>query len=375
MSTTYSPGLEGVIAAQTAISYIDGQAGQLIYQGYPIRKLVEQCSFEQVWSLLLTGDLPTQEAADALLEGAHDLQTLPQAVTQAIEALPADAPFMTVLRSALSITFAAWGLDSTIDMTPEQIERDCFRVAAITPLVIAAAYRLPRNLDLIEPQPGDRWTRHYLRLLTGKTPDDTQARAIERYMILVADHGLNASTFAARSVASTGTDVGSAVVAAVGALAGPLHGGAPSKVLEMFDEIGAAANAEAWVTEKIENSKKIMGFGHRVYKTYDPRADALKRTALEFDAPLAQYAAEVETTILETFEALKPGRGIATNVEYWSAVVLDMAGLPRDLFTPTFVAARMIGWTAHIREQLANNRIIRPKSQYIGPAERHVAVP
>ncbi len=375
MSTSYSPGLEGVIAAQTAISHIDGQAGQLIYQGYPIHKLVEQCSFEQVWSLLLTGDLPMKEATDSLLADAYSLQTLPQVVHQVIRTLPADAPFMTVLRSALSITCAAWGLESTIDMTPEQIEHDCFRVAAITPLVIAAAYRLPRALDLVEAQPGIPWARHYLHSVTGKNPTDMQARAIERYMILVADHGLNASTFAARSVASTGTDVGSAVVAAVGALAGPLHGGAPSKVLEMFDEIGAAENAEAWVTEKIENSKKIMGFGHRVYKTYDPRADALKRTAMEFNAPLAQYAAEIETTILETFEALKPGRGIATNVEYWSAVVLDMAGLTRDLFTPTFVAARMIGWTAHIREQLANNRIVRPKSQYIGPAERCIAVP
>jgi citrate synthase len=197
--------------------------------------------------------------------------------------------------------------------------------------------------------------------------------ALNRYLILVADHGLNASTFAARSVISTATDVGSAVVAAVGSLSGPLHGGAPSRVLEMFNDIGDISNAQAWAREKIDSGAKIMGFGHRVYKTYDPRARVLKATAHEINAPLADYAEAVEETIIQTFDELKPGRSISTNVEYWSAVVMDAVGLPPELFTPTFVVSRMVGWTAHINEQLANNRIFRPRASYIGPALRSLS--
>jgi citrate synthase len=307
------------------------------------------------------------------LREALSTTELPSPTLDLIHSLPPGTDFMSALRSAMSTTLTAWGLRLTIDLSPDELRHDCFRAAALAPIVVAAIFRLRQGRELVSSAASDSWAANYLHLLTGQQPTAAQIMALNRYLILVADHGLNASTFAARSVISTGTDVGSAVVAAIGALSGPLHGGAPSRVLEMFNEIGGASNTPLWTAEKIKTGAKIMGFGHRVYKTYDPRARVLKATAKEMNAPLADYAESVEEAIIATFNELKPGRDISTNVEYWSAVVMDAVGLPPALFTPTFVVSRMVGWTAHIKEQLGNNRIIRPSSDYVGPALRSLS--
>ncbi|GAB4508892.1 MAG: citrate synthase CitA [Anaerolineae bacterium] len=367
---TYIPGLENVIAVQTRISHIDGQGGRFIYRGYDTNELVLNHSFEDVWHLLLYGELPTPEERHTFKATIFDAMTLSDETLRVIQTLPSDAPFMAALRSALSATLT--GMAPTIDLTQEALLRDCIHAAAIIPAVLAATYRLSHGLPLIAPDPTLPWAVNYLWMLTGEQPTEDQIKAITRYMILVADHGLNASTFTARVVASTGADVGAAVVAAVGALSGPLHGGAPSRVLEMLEEIGSIEQAKAWAVETIQTGGKIMGFGHRVYKTYDPRALALKETAREMNVPLLPYAETVERIISETFSELKPGRRIFTNVEYYSAVALEGVGLNRALFTPTFVAARAVGWVSHIYEQLQNNRIMRPDAQYIGPEVRPV---
>jgi citrate synthase len=325
-----------------------------------------------VWYLLMYGELPESHERHTMLNRAFSLLQLPQTILDLILTLPAGSDFMAELRSSMSIALSAWGVNSTVDLTPEQIQLDCFRAAAVAPAVVAAVHRLRIGLEPVSPVNHGSWAANYLYLLTGEVPSETQVRALDRYLILVADHGLNASTFAARSVISTGTDVGSAVVAAIGALRGPLHGGAPSRVLEMFYEIGDASNTSAWTAAWIEAGMRIMGFGHRVYKTYDPRARLLRQTAQEINAPLADYAATVEEAIISTFKKLKPGREISTNVEYWSAVVMEAIGLSPALFTPTFFVSRMVGWTAHIKEQLGNNRIVRPRAEYNGPELRDV---
>lgn len=366
----FVPGLENVVAVQTAISHIDGQAGKLIYRGYDIRDLVYHQTFETVWHLLLYGELPNPAELRQFQEAIYKHAAMPETADTVIRSLPADVPFPAVVRSALSATYAAWGMRPGIDLSPDELTADCIKAAAAAPAVIAASYRIRQGLDPITPDTDLSYPARFVQMVTGKRPTDDQVKAVTRYMILTADHGMNASTFTARVTASTGADVGSAVVAAAGALSGPLHGGAPGLVLNTLDEIGGVENARAWAEDKITHGGKIMGFGHRVYKTDDPRNVALKATAAEIHAPRLDHADQVERIITDAFERLKPGRGIYANVEYYSAVALDGAGLHRDLFTPTFVVARTVGWTAHIREQVSNNRIMRPKSQYIGPALR-----
>jgi citrate synthase len=228
-------------------------------------------------------------------------------------------------------------------------------------------HRLNQGLEPIEPHPDLGYGANYLYMLTGEVPDPDVARAVEQYQMTTVDHGFNASTFTSRVVTSTGADLGAAVVAGIGALSGPLHGGAPSRALDLLDAIGTSENARPYLTEAVQRGDKIMGFGHAVYRTDDPRSVFLRGVAERIGAEKIDFAKDVERTVVEVLAELKPGRDLYANVEFYAGVVMDHCGLPRDLFTPTFASSRVIGWCANILEQAADNRIIRPSARYVGP--------
>jgi citrate synthase len=276
--------------------------------------------------------------------------------------LPANAEPMDALRTAAS----AWGA-TTIKGKPT-IEQ-AIALTARFPLFLAAFQRLRQGQEVLESRPALGHAANYLYLLTGKQPEEQHVKALDAYLVLLADHGMNASTFTARVVASTESDIVSATVAAIGALKGPLHGGAPSKVLDMLQAIGTVDNAESWLRNAMAHGERIMGFGHRVYKTEDPRAEELRDLARLADPQEFVLARRVEELALALLEEQKPGRRLYTNVEFYSAVLLASVGLPGDLFTPTFAVSRAAGWTAHILEQIGNNRLIRPEADYTGPTE------
>lgn len=241
------------------------------------------------------------------------------------------------------------------------------RICAVIPTLIMALYRTNKGLPVIDPHPDLGFGANYLYMLTGEIPDPNLARGVEQYQMTTIDHGFNSSTFTARVITSTGADLGSAVVGAIGALSGPLHGGAPSRALDMLDAIGSPGNAESWVRNAVASGDKIMGFGHRVYKTEDPRSVLLRSVAERLGGDTAAFATKVESTVVEVLAELKPGRELYANVEFYAGVVMDRCGLPRELFTPTFTSSRVIGWCANILEQAGNNRIIRPSARYVGP--------
>jgi citrate synthase len=272
---------------------------------------------------------------------------------------------MAAMRTVLSLA----GQDARpwLDLGETERADDALRLAAMAPTAAAAVWRTRQGLPPVDPEPSLGLAADYLRMLTGEVPTEVAVRALQRYLLLTIDHGFNASTFTARVVTSTGADLTSAVVGGIAALSGPLHGGAPSRALDMLTEIGAPANARAWVEQALAGGGRIMGFGHRVYRTEDPRSVVLKQTALELGGPLVELAVEVERTVLEILEARYPERDLRTNVEYYAGVVLHLIGVPAAMFSPTFAVSRTIGWTAHALEQTVGNRIIRPASRYVGP--------
>jgi citrate synthase len=355
----YSPGLEGVLAGETSIALVDGANGRLLYRGYPIVELVRGGTYAHVAELLWTGEWP---------EGAHlPCQPLSREVMAVLRALPREAGPMDALRTAVS----AWGAIEGADWPPtvEQART----LTAIAPTALAAFSRLRAGEQPIEPDTDLELTAGFLHMLSGERPSTAAARALDAYFITAAEHGFNASTFTARVITSTRSDMASAVAGAIGALKGPLHGGAPSEVVNQLHEIGSAEQAERWARDTIERGERIMGFGHRVYRAYDPRAAALREVA-EGMADMAEWlhlAVAVEDVVLRVLAEMKPGRVIKTNVDYYAPAVLQGAGLPSaDLYPATFALARHAGWTAHVLEQASSNRLIRPDVRYIGPAER-----
>ncbi len=359
-----SQGLAGIVAATTALSKVEGTLGRLIYRGYNIHDLAKRITFEEAVHLLWVGHLPNQAELTELKAKLAAQRKLSPAALSVLQALPKTAEPMDVLRTAVSADGAAGEISGapTLDQA--------IMVTARIPLILAAFARLRNGQTLLEARPDLGQAANYLYLMNGQAPSEAQERALNSYLVMLADHGMNASTFAARVVASTQSDLASSVVAAIGALKGPLHGGAPSKVKDMLEEIQAAGGkegAEKWLRNKLENGEVLMGFGHRVYRTVDPRAEELKGMA-ELASPREfGFASYIEETALKLLAEYKPGRKIYTNVEYYSAVLLGSLGLPGDFFTPTFASSRVAGWTAHILEQAANNRIIRPESDYTGP--------
>ncbi len=354
----YSPGLEGVVGAESAIGLVDGRNGRLLYRGYPIGQLVARGTYAEVADLLWTGEWhPGVEFHPA---------PVPEPVLVALRTLPRDAHPMDALRTAVSV----WGAVQKLAWPPTAEQARA--LTAFSPSALAAFGRLRQGLQPIEPDEGLDLAGGFLQQLTGSAPDRDTARALEAYFIVGAEHGLNASTFTARVITATRSDLASAVVGAIGALKGPLHGGAPAEVVNQLLEIGSPERAEAWVRETVAAGGRIMGFGHRVYRAYDPRAAALRQVAETMDQrpDWLDLAIQVEDVVLRVLAELKPNRVLKTNVEYYAAAVLQGVGLTPDLFPATFALARHAGWTAHAIEQVQANKLIRPDMRYTGPAER-----
>jgi citrate synthase len=354
----YSPGLEGVLAGETSIALVDGAHGRLLYRGYPIVELVRAGTYAQVAELLWTGEWPDEAHLPAA--------PLSHAVLTALRALPPNAFPMDALRTAVSV----WGAENrlTYPPTPEQARA----VTALSPSALAAFGRLRQGLEPVDPDPELELAAGFLYQLTGEMPDPAAARALDAYFVVGAEHGFNASTFTARVITATQSDIASAVAGAIGALKGPLHGGAPSEVVSQLHQIGTVENAEKWIDDALDRGERLMGFGHRVYRAYDPRAAALRNVA-EGMASMADWlkmAVAVEDIALRKLAERHPERPLKTNVEYYAAAVLQGVGLPPDLFPATFALARHAGWTAHALEQASANRLIRPDVRYVGPAER-----
>ncbi len=361
--SSYVPGLEGIVASQTAISMVDGQNGRLVYQGYVIADLAEDMSFEEVAFLLWKGRLPTRAELDGLSLELGGSRSLTQAATFALDALPKDADPMDVLRSVVSVQ----GVEHRVSKPTVPL---AIHATASFPTILAMFYRRQLGLEPVKPRADLGHAANYLYMMNGKESSPEIVRALNTYLVLLADHGMNASTFAARVIASTESDLISCLVGAIGALKGPAHGGAPSAVIEQLEEIGAADDAEAWMRDARKRKVKFMGFGHRVYRVYDPRAKILKEMCRRMNPKFYQLAERVEEIALRILHEEHPERPQSTNVEFYSAGVLQAIGLPKEFFTPTFAVARVTGWSAHVLEQVANNRIIRPQSEYIGPEPR-----
>ncbi len=362
-------GLEGVAVAETTIGDVRGEEGFFHYRGYNATVLARECSFEQVWHLLIEGELPDPDQTRKFREETAKLRALPAQVVKLLPEIAHIDPFVPLdaLRTAVSLVASAIGLQPTMDISAEEVRQQAVRMTALVPVLLTGLYRANQGLAPVPADPDLDYAASYLQMLTGERPDEEHARAVEKYLILTMDHGFNASTFTARVIASTGADLGSALVGAIGALSGPLHGGAPSRALHTLDEIGSADRAYDYLREKVLSGERLMGFGHRVYKTDDPRSTLLREVALQLGGEQAKFAQHVEQTALQVLNELKPGRRLYTNVEFYAGVVMNTAGIPRDMFTPTFASSRTVGWTAAICEQAAHNRLIRPSAIYVGP--------
>ncbi|HLG79178.1 MAG TPA: citrate/2-methylcitrate synthase, partial [Ktedonobacteraceae bacterium] len=333
------------------------------YRGYAIHDLAWTTTFEEVAHLLWFGSLPDQAELAALQAQFAAQQTIPDPVMQVLKVLPASTQPMDALRTAVS----AWG---ALAVSGQPTVEQAIAITARLPLFLAAFERLRHQQTPLDPRPELGFAANYLYLLTGRLPQDEHVRALNTNLVLLADHGMNASTFVARIVASTEADIASALVAALGALKGNLHGGAPARVQAMLQEIGTLANAEVWLRKALRQGGRLMGFGHRVYKTADPRSEILRELARIVDPAGFAIARSVEELALALLKELKPEQRLYTNVEYYYTTVMVALGLHRDLFTPTFALSRCAGWTAHILEQVHRNRLIRPDAEYIGPVAR-----
>ena len=356
-------GLEGVVAAESAIGDVDGVNGVLIYQGLNIHDLAERSTFEETVYLLWHGRLPKRDELDALRRELAANQRLPEEVIELVRRFPAEAEPMDALRTAVS----ALGFydPGARDLSREGALRTATKLTAQLPVVVAAFERLRQGLEPVEPRNDLNIASNFLYMLKGEEPAEREARIFDVCLILHADHELNASTFTSRVIAGTLADMYGAVTGAVAALSGPLHGGANTNVMKMLLEIGEPARADEWLREALASKKKIMGFGHRVYKTEDPRSVWLRK----FSRELAE--AKGETRWIEILDRLRElmfaEKKLYPNVDYYSGSAYYQMGIPLDLFTPIFAVSRISGWTGHILEQYANNRLIRPRAEYIGP--------
>ena len=361
----FAPGLEGVVATRTRLSMVDGAAGRLVIAGFPVEELAGRASFEETLYLLWNGVLPDAGRLEGLRGDLAARRALPEVAGEVLEAAVAGgAAPIDALRMAAG-TLAPSGNDRD----------DALTSVAAFPTIVAACWRLSQGREPVEPDLGLSHAANYLYMLSGEVPGEERVRALETYLNTVSDHGMNASTFAARVISSTGSDLISAVVGAIGALKGPLHGGAPGPALDVVFEIGEPGRAESVLRERLDRGERLMGFGHRVYKVRDPRADVLagaaeRLYASDADEELYRLALEVERTALRLLEEYKPGRNLDTNVEFYTALLLHGLGLPTGLFTPTFAVGRVAGWTAHCLEQRETGRLIRPQSEYVGPEAR-----
>ncbi|WP_433572607.1 citrate synthase/methylcitrate synthase [Streptomyces sp. CA-251247] len=363
-------GLAGVVVTDTALGDVRGREGFYHYRQYSAVELAQSTGFEDVWHLMFYGELPDADRRRAFLAETASLRRLPDDVRAALPAIArSSAPSgpLAGLRTALSLLGAASGLRPVYDLDTESRRRDALTACAAVPTLLTALYRLGRGLEPVEPREDLPFAANYLYMLSGSEPEPARARAIEQYLVSTVDHGFNASTFTARVIASTGADLAACLVGATGALSGPLHGGAPSRALDTLDAIGTPDRIDPWIRERVLAGERIMGFGHPVYRTEDPRSRMLRGIAESFGGPLVEFAVQVESQVEAILAELKPGRELHTNVEFYAGVVMELCGLPREMFTPTFCAARVVGWSANILEQSEDSKIIRPAARYVGP--------
>ncbi|ONK13615.1 citrate synthase 2 [Streptomyces sp. MP131-18] len=350
----FVPGLEGVVAFETEIAEPDRAGGTLRYRGVDIEDLVGQVPFEQVWGLLVDG---------AFTPGLPPAEPFP---------IPVRSGDVRVdVQAALALLSPVWGLRPLLDIDAARAREDLARAAVMALSFVAQSAR-GAGLPMVpqrEIDKADSITERFLRRWRGE-PDPQHVAALDAYWISAAEHGMNASTFTARTIASTGADVAAALSGAVGAMSGPLHGGAPSRVLGMIEEIERSGDAAGYVRRALDAGERLMGFGHRVYRAEDPRARVLRRTARELGAPRFEVAEALERAALAELRERRPDRVLATNVEFWAAIMLDFAEVPAHMFTAMFTCARTAGWSAHILEEKRTGRLIRPSARYIGPAAR-----
>ena len=364
----YSRGLEGVIAAISAISCIDGEEGHLIYRGYPIEVLAKYSNYEETAYLLLKGKLPNKKEYEEFKQQLKENAGLHPGMIDVMKRFLMDAHPMDVIRSMVSLmgVFCPDKKEHTLEAQYQK----AIRVTAKLPTMIAAFHRLREGKEIIDPDPNLNHAENFLYMMTGEKPDELSAKVLDIALILHAEHGMNASTFSGMVTASSLSDIYSAITSAIGTLKGPLHGGANERVMHMLDEIGSLDNVRNFIENALSEKRKIMGFGHRVYKAYDPRAKILKDWAYKLcemkgDLMHFKMGEEIEKIMIE-----KVGKkGIYPNVDFYSGLVYTHLGIPRDIFTPVFAMARSIGWSAHIVEYLESNRIYRPRAIYNGPID------
>ena len=369
-ATELPKGLEGVEVAETELGDVRGREGFYHYRQYDAIELVRKRTLEDIWFLLYEGHLPDKAERDGFAEEVRALSVVPKELDDSLGRIARSndsTSSLAALQAAYALFVASEKLRPVVDVPTDEVRSQALRTCAVFPTLIAALHRRGHGEEPVEPHPRLSLAANYLYMLTGIEPRPDHARALEMYLSATIDHGFNASTFTARVITSTGADLGSAVLGALGALSGPLHGGAPSRALDMLHAIGSKDNADGWLRNEVESGRRLMGFGHRVYKTDDPRSVMLREVAEELDGDTVELAKHVEGHAVEILEELKPGRALYPNVEFYAGIVLDMIGMPRALFTPTFAVSRVIGWTAHIMEQAAANRLIRPGAHYTGP--------
>lgn len=359
-------GLEGVVAAETDISYVDGVNADLYYKGYNIHDIADTCTYMEVAYLLLNGDLPTKKQIEEFrLETVLEMR-IPAQMVKMMEIMPPSSHPMDVLRTIVS-ALSYFDPDSSRN-TPEANRRKAIRLIAQIPAIVAYMYRIRRNESILSPDPEINMAANILYMFHGRVPSPDHIRAMDQLLLLHADHGMNASTFSARVTASTHADMHAAVTSAIGTLKGPLHGGANERVMKMLKEINNVEEVEEYIESMLAQGLRVMGFGHRVYKGEDPRARHLRKSSQELgvsagDRKFFQISHKIENIVLKK-------KGIYPNVDFYSATVQHALGIPEEFYTTIFAASRISGWVAHILEQYANNRLIRPTSKYIGTFNR-----
>lgn len=357
----FQKGLKGIVAVQTAIASVDGDAGELRYRGSLIDEVIERKSFEETAHFLWHGAFPDAGQLQNLQRQMIEARHLPAYIMEIARLLPSETVLMDGMRTLVSAyTHAAFKNLSA--------EAQAVALTGALPVIAALLYRIRTGKDFIEPRSDLNHTANYLWMINGKEPAPAQTEALETYLKLTMEHGMNASTFAGRVTISTESDLTAAVVSALGTMKGPLHGGAPSGVIELLDEIKIPERIHSVIEEKLDRGEKIMGFGHRVYRTEDPRSLVLRKKCLELQGedPWLDLAVAAETEITRLLNDRKPGRALYTNVEFYAAAIMRSIDMPTELFTPTFSVARIVGWTAHALEQQQDNVIFRPQSEYIG---------
>ncbi len=370
MTDELNKGLEGVTVAETRLSHIDGEAGELVIGGFPLDELASNATYEECVFLLFEDRLPTADELDAFRADLAGRRDIGEEVHAVLERAAAEGkPAMDALR--MGAATANLGVEAD-DADPEDQAR---RMVAVFPTIVAAYWRYRQGKSPVEPDPDRRHAANYRYMLTGETPDEAAVRGLETYLNTVIDHGLNASTFTARAVVSTESDLVSAGTAAVGSLKGPLHGGAPGPVLDMLKEVHDRGDPEGYVRDKLEAGERLMGFGHRVYRVRDPRAAVLSNAAAQFyaesgDSDFFETVTAFEDVAVDLLAEHKPDRRLDTNVEFYTAALLHGVGIPQELFTASFGVARVGGWMAHCLEQLEDNRLVRPVGKYVGGRDR-----